>query len=104
VTQAKDELLLLTTGGYGRRLPASLVPVPPKANSRGRVLVSRRPLAGFVKVGPDRRAWAISDRRRIALAPERLPLDESGTTRSTRLAKLAKNEEIRFTFSVCSAG
>ena len=100
---AEEELLLLTVGGYGRRLPAGLVPVPPKANSRGRVLVARRPLCGLARLGEDRQAWAITDRRWVALEPARLPLDEEGSTRSKRLLKLARGEAIRSVFTMPSS-
>ncbi len=100
----KDEkLLLLTAGGYGRRLAAALVPIPPKANSRGRVLVSRRPLCGLVKLGPSYQVWAITDRRCVVVEPERLPLDETGSTRSSRLLKLEKGETIHSVFGICAA-
>jgi hypothetical protein len=95
-----DELLLVTAGGYGRRAPAGLVPVPPKANSRGRVLVARRPLCGLARLGDERQAWAITNRRWVTLEPERLPLDEQGSTRSARLLKLAQNETILSSFSI----
>jgi hypothetical chaperone protein len=95
-----EELLLVTAGGYGRRAPAGLVPIPPKANSRGRVLVARRPLCGLARLGDERQAWAITNRRWVALEPERLPLDENGSTRSSRLLKLAGDETIVSAFSI----
>jgi hypothetical protein len=100
LTGADDELLLLNTDGYGRRLPARLVLEPPKANSRGRVLLARRSLCGLVPIGQDRQAWAVTDRHWLALEPTRLPLDEEGSTRSKRLLKLAKDETIRATFTI----
>ena len=102
LTGAGEELLLLTTGGYGRRLPASLVSEPTKANSRGRVLVTRRPLCGLVRLGQNRQAWAITNRRWVALEPARLPLDEEGSTRSKRLLKLAEDETIHSLFTIRS--
>ena len=94
-----EELLLVTGSGYGRRLPAGMVPVPAKANTRGRVLVARRPVCGLAQLGGGREAWAVTDRRWLALEPAGLALDEGGSTRSARLVKLARGESIRSAFS-----
>jgi DNA gyrase/topoisomerase IV subunit A len=89
-----EQVLLLTGAGYGRRLQVNMVPIPPKANSRGRVLVARRPLSGLARLGPDRQAWAVTNRRWHRLDPDRLPAATEDSTRTNRLVKLAKGERV----------
>jgi hypothetical protein len=95
-----EELLLVTGGGYGRRLGVSRVPVPPKANTRGRVLVARRPVCGLARLGAGRRQWAITNSRWLPLDPDRLPAAAEDSTRSARLLKLAKGETVEKAISL----
>ena len=94
-----EQLLILTGSGYGRRLSAGMAPVPPKANSRGRVLVARRPARGLARLGNDRQVWAVTDRRWVGIDPGRLPAAEEDSTRTWRLLKLAPDESILSAFT-----
>ncbi|MGD8807318.1 MAG: hypothetical protein PVH65_15790, partial [Chloroflexota bacterium] len=99
LAREEDQLLLLTGSGYGRRLLGGMVPVPPRANSRGRVVVARRPVCGLARLEPGQQAWAITDRRWLALDPGRLPAAETDSTRSQRLARLTAGEAIHAAFT-----
>jgi hypothetical protein len=76
-----------------------MVPAPPKANSRGRVLVARRPVCGLARLGPGRLAWAVTNHRWLTLDPDRLPAATVDSTRSKRLARLSPGETILTAFS-----
>jgi hypothetical chaperone protein len=95
-----ETLLLLTASGYGRRMEVRMVPVPPKANTRGRVLVARRPVCGLAQLDSGRQVWAITNRRWLALDPQQLPAAKEDSTRSWRLLKLSKGETIEAAVSL----
>lgn len=92
--QSDDELILVTAGGYGRRMLVEDIPVPHKPNSRGRVIVSRGSVAGFVRVEPQNQLWAVTSSRMVKFAAGSLPLDKSGSRRSHRLLRLRADETV----------
>ncbi|MDX1689130.1 MAG: DNA gyrase C-terminal beta-propeller domain-containing protein, partial [Candidatus Promineifilaceae bacterium] len=94
-----DELLLVTDEGYGRRLPPAAVYAPEKGNSRGRVVISRRPVKGVTRRRPGAALWAVTTVGLKPLAAEAIPL-ERDTTRSHRLITLAAEEAVRHALSV----
>jgi hypothetical chaperone protein len=89
-----DHVVFLTENGYGKRMPAEWVPIPSKPNSRGRVMVARRPLYGLYSAEGGARLWAITPKRLLSLPADLLPLDAPGSTRSYRALKLAASETI----------
>jgi DNA gyrase/topoisomerase IV subunit A len=97
--QAGKDIVLVTAGGFGRRLPAEWIPVPSRPNSRGRVVVARRPLAGLASMGAVEALWAVSNQRMWALNEEQLELSPTDSTRTRRLLKLAAKERILTVFS-----
>jgi hypothetical chaperone protein len=96
----EESLLLVTRSGHGRRLLAGMVPVPPKANSRGRVLVARRPVCALLRLGPACQAWAVTNRHWLALDPGRLPGAEEASTRSQRLLRLPSGDSVMSAFTL----
>jgi hypothetical chaperone protein len=74
-------VIVATADGYARRLPVSAVHAPEKANDKGRVLISRRPLAtAAVARAP---LSALTSRGLVSVDPGAVPLD-AGSTRSER--------------------
>jgi hypothetical chaperone protein len=79
--QPETPVVLVTGGGYARRLPASAVHMPEKANDKGRVLISRRPvIAAATAAAP---LQALTKSGLIPFDPTLLPLDPD-STRSER--------------------
>ena len=97
--QASHDIALVTGDGFGRRLPAEWVPVPRRSNSRGRVMVARRPLAGLALMGASEAVWAVSNQRMLPLSEEHLAVGLTDSTRTRRLFKLAAEERILTVFS-----
>lgn len=83
----KDELLLITAAGFGRRMFLSEIPVPEKANSRGRVIVSRKPVRSIVPFHFGRPTWITVKNRLIPVDGATIPSSEPESTRSYRLLK-----------------
>jgi len=97
--QAGKDIALVTAGGFGRRLPAGWIPVPSRPNSRGRVVVARRPLAGLASIGADEAIWAVSNQRMWGLKEDQLEVSPTDSTRTGRLFTLAAKERILTVFS-----
>jgi DNA gyrase/topoisomerase IV subunit A len=86
-----EAALLLTVGGFARRLPLAAVELAAKANTRGRVMLSRRPLAAILP--GNKSGWALTTSRLLPVDPCHLPLDEDSL--ATRpLLDLDPGEEI----------
>jgi DNA gyrase/topoisomerase IV subunit A len=94
VVQAGGELLLVTTNGYGKRLPVQWIPQAPKANSRGRVIISRRPLAGAACFREREPVWALTAKQLWPLSGAALPEETAPSTRSYRVKVLGEAAEI----------
>lgn len=90
----QDEIALVTADGYGKRLLAGSVELAPKANSRGRVMVARRPLGAAGRVEQGAGVWAITTGGVRPVELERLPLEDGESTKSYPLLKLPAGEEI----------
>ncbi|MCP4424900.1 MAG: hypothetical protein GY803_10435, partial [Chloroflexi bacterium] len=87
----KDELALAAADGYGRRLRADWVPIPPKPNQKGKSLIARRgELTAILTESP---GWLLSSTGMIGAEYGRLPLEDS--TKSQQLLKLKKGETIQ---------
>ena len=93
-TESRDELLLLTDRGYGRRFPAEWVPLPEKINSRGRMIVARRPVMGVTTVKPDQPTWLITNNRLLSIKSELIVSDTHDTKRTKRLITLDEQERL----------
>ncbi|MDT8304612.1 MAG: Hsp70 family protein [Anaerolineae bacterium] len=78
------ELLVMTEDGHARRLPVTSVHVPEKANHKGRVLVSRRPVVTAAIAEEPLRV--LTSRGMAAVDVNAAPL-EPASTRSTRLLR-----------------
>ncbi len=87
LTGPGEELLIINAQGYARRLKAEWIPQPPKANSRGKVQIARRPAVGLLRSSPDKGQWLISGDRLEWVDSHQLPLDNPETTRSHRLIR-----------------
>jgi DNA gyrase/topoisomerase IV subunit A len=94
VTTRDTELLLLTDRGYGRRLPARAIFQPEKANSHGRVVLSRAPLRVAISVPSRKRLAVLASKGLIPVEATKIPL-EPDSTRSHRLLRLDGDEEVR---------
>jgi hypothetical protein len=83
----EGEMLLLTEDGYGRRMGVDAIYEAGRPNDKGRVLLSRRPVAAAVGVRGDRPVWILTSQARL------LPLDPAAVERvddSTRAAPVLK--------------
>jgi DNA gyrase/topoisomerase IV subunit A len=87
VTETNSDLLLITADGYGKRLPAAWVPIPDKANTRGRVILARTDLRVAAAVPESGQIWALTAGEMIPLEIGRLPFDEEGSTKSHKFLK-----------------
>ncbi len=94
VVQENDQILLATAAGYGRRLAVQSIPVPAKPNSRGRVLIARKPVNGISIFDPNSPLWAITSSRLIPITPDVLPPDIPDSTRSLRMVRLKVSEQL----------
>jgi DNA gyrase/topoisomerase IV subunit A len=90
-SHAEDELLLLTANGYARRLPLAAVFAPEKANSHGRVLISRRPLRALAHARPHLQAITTAGLRPVDAGA--IPCEDD-STRSYRLLRLREAQEV----------
>ncbi len=90
----RQELVVITESGFGRSLPAGWIPVPVKPNTRGRVMVSRKPVAGISRVPADEKIWALSNQRLIPIIASQLRKDAAFSTTTRRLIKRAPGERI----------
>lgn len=88
-----DDVLLVTAEGYARRLPATAVYAPEKGNSRGRVLITRGPVRSVVRLREDAALWAVTSTGLRPVSTEKIPA-EADSTRSHRLLKLGRDQEI----------
>ncbi len=88
-TNTGAALTILTADGYGRRLQTEWIPEPPKPNTHGRVLVTRRsPLVG---IGSGE-LWALTNQRFVFIDNGRLTL--SASTKTKPAFKLKENERV----------
>jgi DNA gyrase/topoisomerase IV subunit A len=94
VTASEAELLLLTDRGYGRRLPANAVFRAEKANSHGRVVLSRAPVRVAAALPPHGRPAVLTTNGLARVEAAAIPL-EAESTRSQRLLRLDEDEEVR---------
>jgi hypothetical protein len=86
-------ILLVTAGGYARRLPISAVHAPEKANDKGRVHISRSPLVAAAEASAP--LVALTAAGLIEIDPATIPV-EPDTTRSH---PLLRETELRFILS-----
>lgn len=94
LAEGQEEVLLVTADGYGRRLPAGWIPIPAKANSKGKSLIARRSdLVVMAPALPDAPLWLVTSERFVPAAHGWLPLEDSTKTR--RLLKLGHGESVR---------
>ncbi|MEZ4643811.1 MAG: Hsp70 family protein [Chloroflexota bacterium] len=99
VAQAEDQVLLVTADGYGRLLQADWVPVPPKPNSKGKSLISRRsPLVGLAPWSEEQPVWLVTTERLVQVGNGRIAPDTSSKTHP--LLHLNPGEEVRAAFAV----
>jgi DNA gyrase/topoisomerase IV subunit A len=85
---ADQEIVIITENGYGKRMIFGDVPTPPKPNTRGRVIISRKRTAGIVALADDRTILAITEEAMVPFDPYQLPLDRSGSTKSFPIPEL----------------
>jgi hypothetical chaperone protein len=88
------ELLAMTPEGYGRRLLLEWVPRPSRPNTRGKVMLARRPLAAVVRLRSGRSTWALTNRRLLTLQVGQLPVANERSTRSHRIVRLTDGERL----------
>jgi DNA gyrase/topoisomerase IV subunit A len=92
--EADHELALITSEGFGKRFEVDSIPEPPKMNSRGRVIVSRKPVVGMVKIAQDRAVFGMTGQALIPLDPFQLPLDIPTTTKSYLISEMRSSEPL----------
>jgi DNA gyrase/topoisomerase IV subunit A len=95
-----DEMALITADGYGKRLTAADIELAPNANTRGRVIVARRPLTAALNLEPATPTYAITTTHLHPLEPTRLPLDEPTSTKTHPLLKLPPDEQLLTLFTL----
>jgi DNA gyrase/topoisomerase IV subunit A len=83
-----DELVIVTADGFGRRLSTREIPVPAKQNARGRVMVSRKVVAGISRITPGELLYAMSGRQMIPFDPGALPRDSQTRAKSYPIPEL----------------
>ncbi len=98
LARAGEELLLVTAGGYARRLPVDAVPLLAKPNSKGPVIISRKPVCGMERVRPGYPLWVVQERELTPVDPENVVLERE-STRSYKLRELGRGAEVLFLFS-----
>jgi DNA gyrase/topoisomerase IV subunit A len=98
LARADEELLLVTTGGYARRLPVSAIPELTKPNMKGQVIISRKPVSGVTRVRPGHPLWVALSRELAPIDPDNVALERE-STRSYRLRELGRGAEPLFLFS-----
>ena len=98
-----DEVLLVTAEGYARRLPATAVYAPEKGNSRGRVLIARRPVRSVVRLGGGAALWAVTAAGLRPVEAKAIPV-EPDTTRSHRLLDLPAEDSVLGTVALSRSG
>ena len=87
VGEAGQEMMVITGEGYGKRMRVESVPEPPKPNSHGRVIVSRKPVAGIACIEAERVCFAVTELALIPFEPDQLPLEIPNSTKSFPLPK-----------------
>lgn len=101
VAQPDDKIVLATADGYGRCLLAEWVPVPPKANTRGKSMVARRSeLVAIAAPKRDAALWLVTSKRLVPVETGHLPLEDS--TRTEPLLKVEPDETVQTLFTVNS--
>lgn len=88
-----EDLLLVTAAGFARRLPLGDLVSVPKANHRGRQVITRRPLRAAVPVDQHDQARLLTSKGLHKIDSERVPC-ETGSTRSHRLLRLETGEDV----------
>ncbi len=101
VVEDTREIVLITGGGFGKRLPVELIPVPVKPNSRGKVAVARRKVSGAIPADPEADCWAITSNELLPLLTRDIPLDVSLTSKSYHFLKLPAGSEIVAVINQC---
>lgn len=91
--QPKDELLILTRDGYGRRTLAEWIPQPEKENSKGKSLLARREEVTAVLPARQPDLWAVTNRRILPIQPRQAALDNS--TKSQPILDLEADEIVQ---------
>jgi hypothetical chaperone protein len=94
VVQPDDEIVIMTSAGYGRRLGVLAVPESSRPNSSGRVLLSRKPLVTIAKYIPDCELPIITNRKITSISPVDFPARSDHSTRSYQLFKPDRGEQI----------
>jgi hypothetical chaperone protein len=89
-----EEFVVVTQEGFGRRLAFDSVPEPAKLNSRGKVIISRKPVAGIAGIKPDLSAYAVTEREVIPFDPLQLALDGPTSTISYPISELLSGRPI----------
>ena len=101
LAQPDDKVMLATADGYGRCLLAEWVPVPPKANTRGKSMVARRSeLAAIATPKLEATLWLVTSKRLVPAETGHLPLEDS--TKTKPLLKLEPGETVHTLFTVNS--
>ena len=101
LAQPEEKVVLVTADGYGRCLLAEWVPVPPKANTRGKSMVARRSeLAAIATPKLDATLWLVTSKRLVPAETGHLPLEDS--TKTKPLLKLEPGETVHTLFTVNS--
>jgi hypothetical chaperone protein len=90
-----DVLLMVTADGHGRRLEVVDVPAPERGNSRGRVLLSRRPASGLARQTSAKTIWLVVEGLLRPVAPDRLPPLDGTSTRSHPLLRLGREQVVQ---------
>ncbi|MGB3714424.1 MAG: Hsp70 family protein [Candidatus Promineifilaceae bacterium] len=88
------EFLVVTQEGFGRRLAFDSIPEPAKPNSRGKVIISRKPVAGIAGIKPNQSTYAITEREVIPFDPLQLALDDPTSTISYPITELRSGRSI----------
>jgi hypothetical chaperone protein len=92
--ESQGELLLVTAGGYGKRLPIEWIPGNKNRSSRGRKMISRPGVQAVIVADGDAPVWAITATKLIRLNTSDFPSDGSATTRTYSIFPLKDEPNI----------
>jgi DNA gyrase/topoisomerase IV subunit A len=82
-----SELLIATASGYARRLHSETIPLTAEFNTTGHKIVGRTNPVTALAYQPDKRLWAITNKRLLPVAQRDIPFENANDYQLVRLKK-----------------
>jgi DNA gyrase/topoisomerase IV subunit A len=92
--QVDDELLLVTSSGFGRRLPVEWIPESVEGKTAGRSMISRPDLRAVELIKRSKPIWMLTETSILALDPEVIPQDNEGTKKTYSLVEVKAGRRV----------